>query len=165
MTRALGPDLHEIILIYILFDYFLDLWTSFEILVDFFRVSSDRRDVSHENHKKLGDISAKVAPRRGETLENTKACFHVEAPKERPRDTQNLKKKRFSFVGARLMRRSLGVLLAPFWVRVGIRVARKSRKRSILQLCLTTSSSLNSWPSEKNCIFKLVDNFRAPAVV
>ena len=37
------------------------------------------------------------------------------------------------------MRRSLGVLLAPFWIRVGMRVTRKSRKRCILQPVLTTS--------------------------
>ena len=37
------------------------------------------------------------------------------------------------------MWRSLGVLLAPFWIRVGIRVTRKSRKRCILRLVLTTS--------------------------
>ena len=41
-------------------------------------------------------------------------------------------------VGAKLMRRSLGVLLAQFWVRFGIRVARKSRKRCIVQPLLTT---------------------------
>ena len=51
MTRALGPDLHETTVIYMLFDYFLDLWTSLEVLVDFFRISSDRRDVSLENHE------------------------------------------------------------------------------------------------------------------
>ena len=38
------------------------------------------------------------------------------------------------------MWRSLGVLLAPFWIRVGIRVTRKSRKHYILQLVLTTST-------------------------
>ena len=51
MTRALGPDLHETTVIYMLFEYFLDLWTSLEVLVDFFRISSDRRDVSLENQE------------------------------------------------------------------------------------------------------------------
>ena len=36
------------------------------------------------------------------------------------------------------MRRSLGVLLASFWIRFGIRVARKSQKRFILRPLLTT---------------------------
>ena len=81
--------------------------------------------------KVLGEFWAKVAPRAGETLENTRSFVRVGAPKERPRDTQNQTTKiRCSFkVGAKLMRRSLGVLLAPFWIRFGIRVARKSRKR------------------------------------
>ena len=37
------------------------------------------------------------------------------------------------------MWRSLGVLLAPFWIRVGIRVTRKWRKHCILRSILTTS--------------------------
>ena len=49
MTRAFGPDLHEAAVIYKLFDYFLDLWLSLEILDDFVRISSNRRDVSLEN--------------------------------------------------------------------------------------------------------------------
>ena len=51
MTRALGPDLHEATVIYLFFYYFLELWTSLEVLVDFIRISSDRRDVPLENHE------------------------------------------------------------------------------------------------------------------
>ena len=63
VTRALGPDLHETTLIYVLFDYFLDLWTSLEVLVDFFRISSDRRDVSLENHENARCLFGQKWPR------------------------------------------------------------------------------------------------------
>ena len=66
-----------------LFDYTLDLWTSLEILFDFFRNSSDRPFVSYENHEMLSDFWAKVAPRAGETLEHTTSFVRVGAPKER----------------------------------------------------------------------------------
>ena len=92
MTRALGPDLHETIAIYMLFDYFLDLWTSLAILFDFFRISSDRPFVSSKIMKMLGGFWAKLAPRAGETLENTRSFVRVGGPKERPRETQNLTK-------------------------------------------------------------------------
>ena len=45
-----------------LFDYFLDLWTSLEILLDFFRISSDRRDVSLENHENAKWLLGKSGP-------------------------------------------------------------------------------------------------------
>ena len=73
-------------------DYFLDLWTSLEILLDFFRISSDRRDVSLENHENATWLLGKVAPRAGETLENTRSFFRVGGPKAHPRESQNLPK-------------------------------------------------------------------------
>ena len=89
----------------------------------------------------LGVFWAKVAPRAGETLENTRSFVRVGGPKERPRETQNLTK--FLDFRPKLVQswmcRSLGVLLAPFPILVGIRVTRKSRKHSILRPVLTTS--------------------------
>ena len=92
MTRAFGPDLHETAVIYTLFDYFLDLWPSLKILLDFFRISSIDGTCLSKTMKILSGVWAKVAPRAGETLENTRSFVRVRSPKEHPRETQNLPK-------------------------------------------------------------------------
>ena len=77
----------------------------------------------------LCDSSAKVAPRRGETLKNTKAFFRVEGPKERPRDTQNLTKKSIFVQGwckvdAAFAGGPLGSMLGPSWHPRGSKITK-----------------------------------------
>ena len=75
-----------------LFDYFLDLWTSLEILFDFVEFLPIDGTCLSKIMKRLSGVWAKVAPRAGETLESTRSFVGVGVPKERPRDSQNLTK-------------------------------------------------------------------------
>ena len=67
-----------------LFDYFLDLWTSLEILLDFFEFLLIDPSFLTKIMKMLGGFWAKVAPRAGETLENTRYLFALEVQKSIP---------------------------------------------------------------------------------
>ena len=67
-----------------LFDYFLDLWNFLEILVDFFEFLPIDGTCLSKIKQMLSDFWAKVAPRAGETLENTRSFVRVGGPKEHP---------------------------------------------------------------------------------
>ena len=74
-----------------LFDYYLDIWTSKYFSISFEFLLTDPSFLM-KIMKMLGGFWAKVVPRAGETLENTRSFVRVGAPKERTRDTQNLTK-------------------------------------------------------------------------
>ncbi len=104
-----------------LFDYFLDLWTSLEILLDFFRISSDRRDVSLENHENARWLLGKSGPAcRRDARKHKVICSRwrsKRAPQGNPKSTKILDFRQ-NWCGVRLASSWLhfGSVLASAWL-------------------------------------------------
>ena len=139
-----------------LFDYFLDLWTSLEILLDFFRISSDRRDVSLENHENATRLLDKSGPAcRRDARKHKVICSRwrsKRAPQGNPTSTKILDfrpKVVQSWCGVRLASSWLpfGSVLASAWVENHENVV-------FYQSFWILPRFLNSWLSQTQCILQ-----------
>ena len=150
MTRAFGPDLHETAVIYTLFDYFLDLWPSLKILLDFFRISSDRRDVSLENHENARWLLGKSGPAcRRDARKHKVICSRwrsKRAPQGNPKSTKILD----------FLQNWCGVRLASSWLHFGSVLAsawlENHENVVFYNLFWLLPSSFNWWPSKTQFI-------------
>jgi len=137
-----------------LFDYFLDLWTSLEILVDFFRISSDRRDVSLENQANARWLLGKSGPAcRRDARKHTVISSRwraKRAPQGNPKSTKILNCR------PKLVQSWCGVRLASSWLHFGSVLASawlENHKNVVFyNMCLLLPRSFNSWPSQTHCI-------------
>ena len=139
-----------------LFDYFLDLWTSLEILFDFFRISSDRRDVSLENHENARWLLGKSGPAcRRDARKHKVICSRwrsKRAPQGNPKSTK------ISDVRPKLVQSWCGVRLASSWLHFGSVLAsawlENHENVVYYKLFWLLPGSLTSWPSQTHCILQ-----------
>jgi len=135
-----------------LFDYFLDLWTSLEVLVDFFRISSDRRDVSLENHENATRLLGKSGPAcRRDARKHKVICSRwrsKRAPQGNPKSTKILDFRQ-NWCGVRLASSWLhfGSVLASAWLEIHENVVFYNRFWLLPGFC-------NSYPSQIHCILQ-----------
>ena len=136
---------------------------TFRFLSNFFR-STGRVSKIREM---LGDFWAKVAPRAGETLENTRSFVRGGGPKERPRETQNLTKSQIFIqssckVDVAFAWRPLGSILDPCWHPRDSEIT----KTLYFTTCFDYFQALLIRGLHKHSVFyNLFDDFWAPAVV
>ena len=112
-------------------DYFLDLWTSLEILLDFFRISSDRRDVSLENHENAKWLLGKSGPAcRRDARKHKVSCSRwssKRAPQGHPKSNKILDfVQSWCKVDAAFAGGPLGSILDPFWHPRGSKITKTS---------------------------------------
>ena len=139
-----------------LFDYFLDLWTSLKILLDFFRISSDRRDVSLENHENARWLLGKSGPACRRDARKHTVIFSrwrsKRAPQGNPKSTKILDFR------LKLVQSWCGVRLASSWLHFGSVLASawlENHENIIFyNLFWLLPGSLNSWPSQTHCILQ-----------
>ena len=135
-----------------LFYYFLDLWTSLEVLVDFFRISSDRRDVSLENHENATRLLGKSGPAcRRDARKHKVICSRwrsKRAPQGNPKSTKILDFRQ-NWCGVRLASSWLhfGSVLASAWLEIHENVVFYDR-------CWLLPGFCNSYPSQIHCILQ-----------
>ena len=151
-----------------LFDYFLDLWTSLEVLVDFFRISADRRDVSLENHENATRLLGKSGPACRRDARKHKVICSRWRSKRAPQG--NPKSIKILYFRSKLVQSWCGVRLASSWLHFGSVLASAWLENHENVVFFTTGfdyfQAFLIRGLHKHIVFySLFDHFWAPAVV
>ena len=150
-----------------LFDNFLDLWPSLKILLDFFRISSDRRDVSLENHENARWLLGKSGPACRRDARKHKVICSRWSPKRAPQGHPQSNK--ILDVRSKLVQSWCGIRWGSSWLHFGSVLAsawlENHENVVFYDMFWLLSGLFNSWPSQTQCIFSVFDDFWASAVV